>query len=380
MESGWIRHWPVWIVVAATGLSLFVLSLIMKPTKAGLFSSGDQSYEMLRPNSLRAQYDLSGRQVIRNIHSVEGATAPVNAKTVTVTPQIQDEKALKASREAEAKYKAQNAANKKKMEAEARKTAQKKAEARRKAELAIRMNNEANQNRLRALETSKSQSPSGVASAGNLQTLSDSANGFNSEPVESELKVTAAQWRDLLKTQPNEKNASDFVASFQAGEIDARDFYMISRELLSDSMESRHRIGLVILKQQPSAESFMILVAQYKDVSQVEIYEALKEYGQASKLMYLKQVMATSDSRSVTMATQILTKVVDAQQTQQNSSAGSALIGREIRSPGAATQISSTQLLSFLPVLEHLATQSKNPDLANQAQALKTKIEGLKAA
>lgn len=369
MEQGLMRNWPLISLVAAAGLAISVFNMIMKPTNLGLIHAEDFNYEMLRPDSMKAKYDLSGREVVRTIHSVEGQTPVKNAAPVAAAAAAKP--ATPSPAVAQAQAKAQLDAKKK--QEEARKAAQ--AAARKKAEISVRAQ-AANSNRsgLKPLETSTGNrtAPVAVAAVPPVAVASDSQ-----DPVADErLKLSPGQWRSLLQGQPSPANAAAFVAAFRSGDVDRSTFFTVAKELVSDSSEDRRRTGLQILKDEPSVESFMILVAEYKDPAQTEIYEALKSYAQPARLGYLRQVMTSSDKRSVKMATQILAKVVETAVAgvQTNLSA------RDTRTPGSTPQLSPAQLRMFIPVLDHLTTQSGNPELAAEAQALKQKIQSLKLA
>jgi hypothetical protein len=357
------------VLVAAVGLSTSLFKLIMKPALVAI-PSEDGSYEMLRPEALRPKYDLSGRLVVRNTLPVPGVTNGVpmesqGAKTVSPVP-VPAVRAPLTPQQVAAQKQAQ--ADKK------RKAALQAAEAKRKAQMAVRMAAPTQKPAMSPLAR-QAMSPRNPVVTNVPASPSRLEEPLPTTSADEKVSLSPGQWRSLLQAQPTLKHGADFFAGLQAGDVERGTYFLISRELMSDASEERQKLGLFLLKQVPSAESFMVLVSQYKDASQKEVYETLMTYSEASRLPFLKQVLASEDSRSIQMAVQIIAKVVDSQQPGKNDQ-----MGRDLRGTRNIAYVPPTQLQLFIPVLEHLVTQSKKPEIAEQAQILKDKIRALKLA
>jgi hypothetical protein len=370
MDQGVLKHWPLFVLAAGV-LSFGVLKLAMKPSAIWL-NPEDQSYEMIRPRSVSQAYDLSGRRVVRNLHSLpthnQMASPAVKAPGLKTPPMTAEAKAKEAKAKADAAKKTAELARKK-----ARAQAQ---AAKQRAKMAVRT--------VSAPGTPMSglNSPDGrsnyAGGAGNFAPNAgvDEVNGTKSNDDEKKDVLSPAQWRSLLHAQPTTKNALDFVAAFHAGDIDSNTFYQISSELLADTSTDRQKMGLFILKQDTSSKSFSVLVANYKDQTpepmKSDIYSAIKAYSEASKFSVLNKVLLSSDGRSVQMATSLLKQVVDAQAHSTGT------MGRDGRSPGSAP-IPVSQFESLVPTLRRLAS-SQDSTVAQQAQALIDSIQAMKAA
>lgn len=367
MEHRILKHWPVMLIISVMGLSFYALGLAMRASSAPTPAT-PISYEMPRPRSAEMAYDLSRRQVVRNIRSLPESPSPVAANGAGTVQTPQGDAAKKA--EDAKKKKAQAAAAAKKKADAAKKAALEK----RKARLQVILM-EQEKSRMKGFEKSKTDTEP-VAAAGQL------AGGIPAEIVDSNeednLKLSVAQWRARLFGQPTAKNGIDFVSAFLKGEIDEKSFYQITEELLVDSVQHRQQLALSILQQVPSVKTFTLLTAHYQDktpeVLKKGIYDVIKTYGEASRFSVLARLLESKDKRVAQLASQLLEKAL----TAQNQTGQGTTTGRDQRGPGSAP-IPAAQFQTFVPVLQRLSS-SGDGSLAQQAQSLLTQIQALQPA
>jgi hypothetical protein len=363
-------------LLAATGLSVAVLNLIMKPSR-GIPLSGDQSYEMPRPPSNVRAYDLSGRNIVRvGEDSKSSPTAaevavggqPVVAGTPMPPPPVNP--AAQAQARAAQQAKARAAAAKKAAEARARKKAE--MEVRMVGQEQSRMNGFSN-SMLRQSKTFSGTAVPGVVPPDNsIETAADNQN-------EREIR-SPGQWRSYLNAVPTAKAAQEFLAAYKAREVDQATFYTFAKEYLADKEERYQKIGMYLLEQNPSVKSFAILVSvsdsSMTAETKAQVQKITQGYGEAVKFPVLNQILLVGTPIMVRKATDILQATLQAQANlRQNVESGSV---RDARSPGSAP-IAVSQFQIFNSSLRRLAS-SPEAEIAQVAQGILATIQSLKPA
>ncbi len=373
MENGIVRHWPVFLVVAAMGISFYTVAKVFKSPNSPLIT-GDLSYQMARPNGDSVPYDLSGRQVIRTILSrpAAPAMAAVVPRAPTLISPPTGPKPPIAKTPNKILPKAKQAALAKKKAADLAAAA-----AKAKAKVAVRV--------VEAAGNGNSK----IADSGEKSNLSNETSPYvapvNSNPPTAETnvkahdheekpKLSSGQWRSLLFVQPSAKNGSDFLAAFHSKDLDAQSFYSISADLLSDTAADRQGLAIFILKQEDSAKTFSILVVHDNDKNpepvKTQIHALVQSYAETPRFPALTAALGSTDSNVLSKATQLLNQSIDSQQA-------TASISRNSRSPGSAP-VSVSQLKTAVPALTRLL-KSEDPGIVQQAQALIAKINALSA-
>lgn len=377
MDHGLFKHWPWVSLLAATGLSVAVFNLIMKPGGVNHLPE-DQSYEMIRPESSVREYDLSGRRIVRlgeeskspsaAAHAT-GAGAGQPASPVAAQPAV----AAPANPVTQA-----HAAKQAKLKADAaRKAAQ--ARARKKAEMGVRVVGRTQSTMSGFSNTTAPGNSSVIAAPMAYATPDTPAETSSDNQVEKE-KRSPGQWRSYLNAVPTAKTGQEFVAAFKAREVDEATFYNFAKEYLGDKEERYQKLGIYLLEQTPSAKSFAILVttpeANMTSATKAQTQKTTQAYGEATRFSILNQILLTGSPVLVKRGTEILQATLQTQSNlRQNTENGNV---RDARSPGSAP-ISATQFQIFTPSLRRL-TSSPEAEIAQTAQQILETIQALKPA
>lgn len=306
------------------------------------------NYEMPRPKAYYGEFDLSGRRINRQVIRKETenkAAAAVLAK--------QQEAAKVAAKQVAAKKATDKDKDKKKKLADAKK---------KKSQVRVAMVDGAEGMGFKGESihsNHQNYQTSYTAPAANAKSEGNTKN--------EEAKISAAQWKALLFAKPTQKNASEFVTAFKKGQVESKDYYGITVELLKDSEADRQKVALFILKADSSVKGFEILVTQHElqgEPLKSEIGTIIQTYATASKLAVLSRALYHSDPVIVKAATDVLEIAVAAQQNQ----------GQSEGAPESSVNPAAFNV--FVPALRRLATQ-EDPTLAALAQQLLNSIQAM---
>ncbi len=359
MENHISRNWPVWMVIGFMGFSFYWVAQSWN-TSSPIASAEELSYQMIRPQAFEAEYDLSGRKVVRSfdksqrVASADGPEAlrqPLNANKAAPTAPKKDDKKKKTAAKDQKK----------------------------KSTVSTRF-----------IPADKKSIGGGSNSLNGGTTDAGGYYGGGFSPTaqvqaaeaqkKDESKVSAAQWREILLSQPTAENANAFAAAFAKGDVEGAAFYSIANELLSSADLNRQQAGLQVLRNDSSANGFALLAKHYNSTStptdlKSSIYTVLSSYGSASKIAVLSRVLYSSDENTVLLAAQILDETIAAQASNVQVSGDRG----GIRQPGSSAPIAKAQWVQFLSPLQRLSA-SANASLAERAQDLLNRIQALTTA
>lgn len=320
------------------------------------------NYNMPRPDAFIPPYDMSGKKIRTRINGGQN-------QMTTTTPVLK----VISDRKAPAKAVAKKDDKKK-----TKKTAQKNTEAKKVAQLSTRV-----------VDSSLHASIKADLIKNNFAMYSDrnvNNNYYNNSNTDlhkgtkvEKVKMTEAQWKELLYSQPTQTNAQLYLKAWQAGEVQAASYYQLSGSLLKDENGQRQQLGLYLLKQAVTAESFQILVQNYRESTpealRAQIYSAMKSYSQPAYFAELNKVLIGKDKTSTQFALQILHLALN--KTGNSGNVISAQDNQSARSTRSTTTNQSPSLLkTFVPNLQKLAS-SDDVAVAQTADGLLQEIQSL---
>jgi hypothetical protein len=265
------------------------------------FHTTDGSYEMARAKSPGSEFDLSGRDIDRQVLTDEEKqileAKKKNEVANAVKPQVANAVANKNSG----------------------KTAGKKFQT-------------------NFVDTSREMGLSQTVNQGsNPQTLFADSNQLAEAPMPQARPVeqnpgkkgkSAAEWMALMSSHATAQQIADFLAAHQSGEIADADFYKITFALYNSQNTQTHQAGVDILTADTSINSFVYIANEYtKQGGSAQtssgLWPILQSYSQAAKFAALNQALRSSDQNIVMISLQILALAVQDVQQQQVATASS---------------------------------------------------------
>jgi hypothetical protein len=325
------------------------------------------SYEMPRPRSYSADFDISNREIVRN---VETAGDEVPNEKWSITPPLP----LPSPRSDETDGKNPQTRGQEKKAANTQDAKNKKQN-----NSAVRIADTRPDNTLgRSADSSGGSTANGVVSPAyytntNPQNQATSGDG-NNTATDDTPKMSAAQWRSLLMSQPTAANGAQFLTAYKKSSVDASTFYQITTELLTDTAKDRQTLGLNLLQQTPSLRSLTALInssSQIQDSAlRTQAMTAIAAYAQPANFYVLSQALYSKDLQIIATATQLIgtalanLESVQGQGGQQGSGSSSSQAG------------TPQQFQIFIPGLRDL-TSSGDASVAAQAQNLLKGIEAV---
>lgn len=355
MSDSKLQTWGIYGAIVFVALSCYWLKKsgapdVMQP-EAQAFS-----YEMPRPSSYSADFDISGRPIIRKTQTVGAKPAMPVLKTPPAAVSTTPSAAARAAKTAAAKKKAD---------------AQKKAALARKNNSSVRIADSQNGSTLgRMADLSAGSGQTGVVGGGGYYDPNagqTTANNGGNNATDDTAKLSASQWRSLLMAQPTAANGAQFVVALKKNAVDSATFYQIATELLTDTAKDRQTLGLSLLQLTPSVRSLTILVndaSQIQDASlRTQANAVIATYSRPSQFYVLAQALYAKDALVVSTATQLI---------------GSALMATEGTQGqgGSGGGVTAQQFQIFIPGLRELASSS-DASVASQAQALLNSIQSM---
>lgn len=335
----------VWYITGSVLVFSFIAMKKLMQEPAYIHTVEEEiNYTMPRPEAFIPPYDMSGKKIRTKIHGeqVAAATTPV-LKVV-------------ADRKAPAKI-----ANKKDDKKKNKKTSQKKTETTKTAQLSTRVVDS-------SLHASiKSDLIKNNFSLNQNNNVNNSYNNNaivnkDKENKDEKVKMTEQQWKELLYAQPTQANAQLFLKAMQDGEVSSGTYYKMSDSLLKDDNSQRQQLSMYLLKQTVTAESFQVLVQNYRESTpealRAQIYSAMKVYAQPAYFTELNKVLVSKDKTATQFALQILQLALI-----KNGNTGGTVVARDNRSSTVAQ--SPSLLKTFVPNLQKLV--SSNDVLVSQS-------------
>ncbi len=321
-------------------------SLPMETVKVGGFS-----YEMPRPKSYVGSFDLSGREVDREVLSDEEIAAEA-AKA----------KKLNLAKKAPVKTLKKNAANAYKPEGT---TAPK---------LSVDVVDTSLKNKMS--QTSPN-SPSNVASAdipgGLPPSTNTGAGGSVDSNSDNSSKRSAAEWLSMLSTAPTATLIAQFEQAHENNAIGDADFYSVTFSLLTNQNQQQQATGTQILNGDTGVTGFTYIAQEYSKVTttlQPTLMTALSTYAKSTKFEGLNIGLRSSSSTVVGLALTVLAQAV------KNVGQVGTLGGTGSKTPTGTPTPASLQI--FESALTTIAKSGSTS--SSQAQTLLSDIESMSSS
>jgi len=295
------------VIISASILALMGFRWLSKGSSVQEWKeqSAGFSYEMPRVSSYGNEFDLSGREIDRQIMSDEKKDA---AKVVSAKDAKKDDKKAKAK---DAKKQAKKDSSKKKKEFDTK-----------------------------VVDTRSLESMSSTGETEGEEQFAGGAQNFeeyekknsketaknnkdqDADEDKDEKELSTAQWRALLSQTPSAENIAKLVKAHTSGKISDQDFYGIVFDFFNESSGSpRYEAALAILGQDKSPTQFLYLAKNYGKVDQSRrstLWNLMLGFAQAGRITALNGALVSQDQGTVQMGLQVLKYAVD-QQTQNRS-------------------------------------------------------------
>lgn len=349
----------VWYITGSVLIFSFMAMKKLMHEPMSLNTADEEiNYNMPRPDAFVPPYDMSGKKIRIKINGSYSQAA-----NHSVTPVLK----VVADRKAPTKTTAKKDDKKKN-----KKTAQKNSVTKSVAQLSTRVVDSSLHASIKADLVTNNFAMYSERNLNNSYT-----NNSNIDPhkdiKEEKAKMTEAQWKELLYSQPTQTNAQLYMKAWQAGEVQSASYYQLSGSLLKDESGQRQQLGLYLLKQAVTAESFQVLVQNYRESTpealRAQIYNAMKAYAQPAYFTELNKVLIGKDKTATQFAFQILHLALN-----KTGNTGNVISARDNRST-AVTQ-SPALLKTFVPNLQKLAL-SDDVSVSQTAEGLLQEIQSL---
>lgn len=320
-----MRHEPdyrKYVIVAASILVLMGLRWI---TKANLVAdwkeqSAGFTYEMPRVSAVGNEFDLSGREIDRQIMSEEKKEA---AKLAAVAAQ-------------------KEAAKIKRAQAPAKKADGKEKAAKKKTFATEVVNTRADESTLGA-EDKAAQANAEVPGGRNFEGLrkkedekkeqdlaEDVKKNQNNEEDTQADKKSADEWRKLLSQNVSAELIGKFVAAHTAKEITDEDFYGIVLGLYNEPTPEQNETALNILRQDRSTVQFMYLAKNYaklEEKKRAAIWTIMLGFAQVGRIQALNPAILNPDPAVAQLGLQVLKYAVDSRMQINGQQNGRGVAG-----------------------------------------------------
>ncbi len=304
-------------------------------------------YTMPRPKAYQARFDLSGRNIERELLNPFAVKKEAQDKTTTA-------KTAEAKKEVTKKQ----AKNKK---------AKSKKEAKAKLEVTVIEKEESSFKK----STDDKDSNSVVYFAPINKQQPTGATDANNKDKKEEPKVDYA---NLLKQSPNAENLQKLVTAFRQGEVSANVFYTIASDLLVNEKSDVRALGIKALELTPSTTSFSYLAwasEQLPNEQQAYVHQTLNLYSSPSYLPIITQLLHSKEKVVLLRATEVIITSVNNYNASQSPNVKDGLYRQ--RSIAALPQYVG-QYNEMLPLLEELANDSE-PEIAESAQVALAQVD-----
>lgn len=214
---------------------------------------------------------------------------------------------------------------------------------------------------------------------------SDPSNPTDEEDKDESEKMTSAEWRSLVLTQPSQENIQKMIKALPAGEIELDTYLEISETLIKDNSQEKRRMGIWSLTSVYRQEAFIMaahLVPDTDAASQKLLNDYMYNYNRNQTLNILEQVLKSPDSVAAAAAAQSITKAIqNIQSTKTPGNTPPAATdrggGRTAGQPPQAQQLTLSSYQRLIPTLKFVAEKNLN-NLSQWAQNLLSQLQTIK--
>ncbi len=180
-------------------------------------------------------------------------------------------------------------------------------------------------------------------------------------------KKSYEQWKSEIFAAQNKESVAKLVTALKKGELTNEDFQKLVSEMIASKDDKMVGLALYALRSAPSYASYVQLVKLQGNVNSnyaAYVQQSLMAYNQNANLSILKQSLSIKDKQVVMKTLEIIKSGV----TSVKSGEVAALVDSRGVRDTAAAQFSLTNYLSFLPLLQQLASSNDQEivNLANQ--------------
>ncbi len=313
--------------------------------------SSSYSYEMPRPKSYTGGFDLSGREIDREVLSDEEILAKAT-----------DPKAVEAAK------KAMDAKKNVPMKPTMANQKQHKLDH---AKLSVNTTDTSRHSSMSTSEEESSYKKTTEISNGAIAQVSAPAVApANNQNNQDQNKRTAAEWLSLLTTHSTMQLIGEFESAHAQGDVSDADFYSIAFQFFNSSSQQNQQTGTEILTNDNSQSGFLYISQQYAKASttnQATLWTLMLTFAQSTKFTGLNRALSTNNSTVIPLALKVLAVAVQKAQQQVTSQGGVAR--------GVAGTIQPSALKLFLVDLSQIAKAGGSN--ASEAQSLLSQIQAL---
>ncbi len=214
---------------------------------------------------------------------------------------------------------------------------------------------------------------------------SDSVRPENKDDKDKSEKMTSAEWRSLVLTQPSQENMQKMIKALPAGEIELDTFLEISETLIKDNSQEKRRMGIWSLTSVYRQEAFIMSAHLAPDTdagSQKLLNDYMYNYNRTQTLIILEQVLKSPDAVAASAAAQSITKAIE--NIQSTMTTGNATVavsdrggGRTAGQPPQIQQLTLSSYQRLIPTLKFVAEKNLN-NLSQWAQNLLSQLQSVK--
>ena len=209
------------------------------------------------------------------------------------------------------------------------------------------------------------------------ENKADSGNTKEKEDREKKEKMTAAEWKSLILSQPTEANMQKMIKGLPSEEIELDTYLEISETLIKDNSQDKRRMGIWALTAIFRQEAFILsahLAADADTATQKLLIDYMYNYNRVQTLGILDQVLKSQDAVAAAAAAQSITKAIETIKDGSNQVVNERGNGRTGGSSPPTQQLTLSSYQRFIPTLKFVAEKNLN-NLSQWAQTLLSQLQ-----
>ena len=195
---------------------------------------------------------------------------------------------------------------------------------------------------------------------------------------------TLEEWLSYLLREPNYDRTMELIERHQSGKVDAGLYLLVVQEMLEDSRNKMHELGVLALGSAPSPRSFVMLhhtslKQESNSELRLQIRTYIKAYSRFENIRHLVPVISAhilTDNEIAFEAVRLVQAAVDHQaRTQRAGQPSSSSV-----SPLPASSPIARQLSVFVPLLARTTLAAQDSGLRGEADRTRRSIEAILGA
>jgi len=181
---------------------------------------------------------------------------------------------------------------------------------------------------------------------------------------EDKEKLSPAQWRALIASEPTQANVSKLIKAYSAGEVDETTYLTVVGDLFASSKTENQALGIYAVNYIYTAKAFAMVTTTMEKLDSTNKAQAegyLMAYTKGTRLNFLASALKSQNATVVAKAADVvLAGYEQAKSTPTDPSTGNG-------NTGSSTAVAA--YAKFVPIFQSLATSSDATivQLANSA-------------